>query len=80
MYNVDRTAVISGKVQVATNFLIFQDLRINDPTYDEEFEFFVIKIPSFNPKKIDPEVAMLEFIEAQSEKHNRELIGVITNT
>lgn len=60
------------EVDVQTNFLIFQKVY----GY-EKFKFHVKKIPSFNKRKIDPEVYLLNFITSQKEL---EWIGIITNT
>jgi hypothetical protein len=80
IYQIDRSSIVSGKVCVATNFLVFQKMTINQPLYNDELSFKVKKIPSFNKYKIDPEVAMLDYIEKQKHKNDLELLGIVTNT
>ena len=79
IYHLDRETIIEGKTRVFMNLVVFQNLSINYPSFSKKLKFSVMNIPGFNKNKTDPEIALLNTIESESNENNSELLGVITN-
>lgn len=80
IYSIDRTSGSKVKRKVSMNLVVFQKMSVNHPGYKEDFIFYVKNVPIFKPQKVDPDVALMTFIENQKTQENMDLIGMITNT
>jgi hypothetical protein len=80
IYSIDRTNGSKVKRKISMNLVIFQKMTVNQPGYKEDFIFYVKNVPLFKPQKVDPDVALMTFIENQKNQENLDLIGMITNT
>ena len=80
IYSIDRTSGSKIKRKVSINLVVFQKMSVNQPGYKEDFIFYVKSVPIFKPQKVDPDVAMMSFIENHKSQDNMDLIGMITNT